>query len=176
MRRFNVTNPELGFTLLEVLIVVVIAGILSAMSAPSFIGMRQRAAVNDNMNTLRSALEEVQRQAIMKSQTCTVTLDATGTVKPTITSACFVTGTRVLADAKITHNYGSANPTNEIKFDFKGNNTTVNASAVKFDGSIVLEHENNSSIKRCALISQSLGLIRLGEYDTTTTTCKAIQN
>jgi prepilin-type N-terminal cleavage/methylation domain-containing protein len=52
-----------GFTLLEVLVVVFMIGILSAIAAPGWLGFMNRQRLNKASDNLVSALQEAQRQA-----------------------------------------------------------------------------------------------------------------
>jgi prepilin-type N-terminal cleavage/methylation domain-containing protein len=162
MLRFNVTNSESGFTLIEQLVVLLLVGILGAFIAPNMMGMNQRNELNEAVSSLRSSLQEVQRQAIMKSTNCTVTLPVSNTSAPTLTSSCFVLGSPNLSKVKIIHNYAS----NSLQFDYQGKSAVA--------GLIRLEHSKKASLgQKCIQISQPLGLIRVGDYDGTN--CKAVQ-
>ncbi len=163
----------LGFTLLEQLIVLFLIGLLASLSAPSFLGMYQRAKINSAASTLLSAVQEVQRQAIMKSKNCTIFLPLTNTNNPTITSDCFVTGDRTLKDVNLRHNYASKN--NQIVFDYRGRSNVL--------GTMVIDKiADNISYQRCLIISNFIGMSRSGDYNPTQKTgssatyCKTINS
>ena len=156
MPLLNVRNHSKGFTLIETLVVIIIIGILSAVAAPSFLGMLNKAKVNDAVAKMRGALQEAQREAIRKSKNCTVTVPS-GT-DPTVTSPCFITGVRTLTGIRIRVN---ATSLGTITFNFQGRATTGGSD----NQAIVLSLANDTSTQeRCLMISSPLGLIRNGIY------------
>jgi type II secretory pathway pseudopilin PulG len=63
-----------GFTLIETLVIIVVMGVLAAVSAPSFIGLMDNLRVDQTIVEVRAALQTTQRQAIRRSQVCSVAL------------------------------------------------------------------------------------------------------
>lgn len=57
------TQQDAGFTLLEMIVIVVIVGVLSAIAAPGWLAFTQRQRVNKANDVVLAALQEAQRQA-----------------------------------------------------------------------------------------------------------------
>ncbi len=158
----NAHKNSQDFTIIEILIVLLIVGILSALAAPSFLGMLNRAKVNDAVAKVRGALQEAQREAIRKSKSCSVTLDTTNNK---VTGSCLVTGDRTLPDGVAMAN----NINGVIKFSFRGNTTFTVPSSVASptdpSGKIILyKSDGSTSDRKCVAISNGIGIIRSGTY------------
>jgi type II secretory pathway pseudopilin PulG len=152
-----------GFTLAEVSVIVVIAGILAALVAPNLIGWFHRQQVEDALNSVRGALLEAQREAMKRSQTCIVTINSTDDL---VTGDCLVTGTRNLRQSDLAVGFfGVAKSRVDMKsntastqFSYRGTNTVGSA------GTIIFFSNGNSNEQRCLVISSPLGIIRTGTY------------
>lgn len=180
MLLYNARNNNYGFTMIEILTIIVIVGILSAIAAPSFLGMLNRSKVNNAVAQVRGALQEAQREAIRRSKSCTVTLNTTNNK---LEGPCLVTGDRVLPDGVVMAN--NINGGNTITFSIQGNTTftVVPSPSGSTDptGKIILYQGNGSnSDKKCVAISSGIGIVRSGTYsgdisaaDITNTSCNA---
>jgi prepilin-type N-terminal cleavage/methylation domain-containing protein len=167
MRHYNAHHNEDGFTLLELIIVIIVSGILAAVSVPSFLASNRNNQLNNDLASAKSALLESQRDAMRIGKTCTISL-STGTPpeisNPTATTAnnCLSTGTRTLSNVSMNAYKdvtGSASiSVSSLTFDFLGN---LNETAPI---TIVLRHNSNSGDRKCIVISQPLGLIATGKY------------
>ncbi|MFM7905290.1 MAG: Tfp pilus assembly protein FimT/FimU, partial [Microcystis sp.] len=85
MRRLNVHKNQ-GFTLLEILIALAIAGIFAALTLPNLSAWLNRNKVKEATDAIQLALEDAQRQAIRRGRSCTINFtNPTGT-GPTVYS------------------------------------------------------------------------------------------
>ena len=164
---FKVSPKNQGFTLIELVTVLFIAGILAATAVPSFIAMYENTQVKDAINTVQGALKEVQREAIRKSKVCNITLSSTAI---TSSKGCLVTGDRTLSKVSIASSLSTTTPANSFQFNIKGN--TVNNSTpptkptnLNNNVTILISSTSNPKLVRCLVVSAPLGLIRAGKYN-----------
>lgn len=158
----STVSKNLGFTLLESLIVVAVVGILMAMAIPSFIAAQQRAQLAQATDLVVASLQQAQREAIRRNQSCILTLDKTED-KILGQQGCLLAGDRQLPDA-IDLDYTGAS--GEIQYGIRGNTTT--------NKSVILAIKDIPANTRCLTISAPLGIIRLGSYDLNTNTCRKL--
>jgi prepilin-type N-terminal cleavage/methylation domain-containing protein len=161
MLRSNVSK-QLGFTLVESLIVVAIIGIVTAMAIPSFIAAQNRAKLNQAMEMVVASLQQSQREAMRRNQSCSVMLDK-NTDKIAGQQGCLLSGDVNLPEA-IDLDYTGVS--GNIQYGIRGNTTT--------NKSIFLKVKDNLTNGRCLTVSAPLGIIRLGSYDASTNSCRRL--
>ncbi len=162
MLHSNVSKNR-GFTLIESLTVVSISGILLAIGIPSFLAAHNRAKLAQSTDLVVASLQEAQRGAIRRNQSCTLTLDKNNHKIQSL-SGCLLSGDRYLPEP-VRLNYTG---TSSIKYGIRGNTTTNNA--------IILTIQDNPNEARCLTVSAPLGIIRLGSYDRQTNTCQKLDS
>ena len=151
-------RKSLGFSLPEVLAIVVIIGILAALAAPSFFSWVNNKRIEDVSIQIEGALKEAQATAIRTSQQCSLTISSSSiTAMP---QSCLPTGARDLTQLG-----GGTSPSavtliaannDDIQFSPKGSTTSSNV--------LVFYHPDQSQGMRCLAMSAGIGIIRTGEF------------
>jgi prepilin-type N-terminal cleavage/methylation domain-containing protein len=152
-----------GFTLAELLVVFIIFGVLTALLAPNFVGMRNRYQVNDAFDQTRQVFREAQQEAIKQSRTCTISLNVasnpvTITAKTADNTACVIN--RVMPSGIQIKTNSLANPPT-IGFSYRGNTVFTGGSTF----TAVVYHKDTPNVqKKCLVLSGGIGIMRSGNY------------
>jgi prepilin-type N-terminal cleavage/methylation domain-containing protein len=152
-------NQEGGFTLSEVIVVIVISSILSAITVPSLLGSLQQNKVKQAFIDLREALIQAQTNANRLSDDCTVNISATAISGSP--AGCILETITIDSSVSVTKTNFNDTPT-PITFSFTG--TTSNASTLW----LARKDSSNTPIQttaKCIVVS-STGMIRTGIYAT----------
>jgi prepilin-type N-terminal cleavage/methylation domain-containing protein len=188
MLLWRVRKSNSGFTLIEMLVVVIILGVIAAVAVPNLLGLLNRNRVNEAMRQVEGALKEAQKQASRRGRTCKILFTSSGTgdnkssliqVRPDETlpdgtiinySGCLLS-TRELANSVSFSLLDSGtlklideNNTADLGFSTKGNPDV--------QGIMVISHPG-SNTQKCVQITGLLGTMITGDYNQDTQECKA---
>jgi prepilin-type N-terminal cleavage/methylation domain-containing protein len=153
-----------GFTLIEMLVVIVMVGILMAIAAPSWLGFMSARRVNAANDQVLQAIRQAQAEALRTKQSQTVSFNVTAN-PPTITAfgATTVLGEGALKPnmvaMSIPRGTTSPNCTTGNCIEFNGNGNVMN-TLTQQGINIVLADPNNPNSKRCVVVQTLLGAVR----------------
>lgn len=165
-----IRQKDQGFTLIEMLVVLMIMGVLIAMATPSVLAMMSRAKLSNSVERVRDALELSRSQTTQKNKPCKVYIP-TGNQ---IVSDCLISADNSSSgitgvpnglpsiklddrDDIVIRNSDSAVPLLKITYNFKG--VTQNSGTV-----ILSSRSNPDGEKKCLMVDAGIGLVRTGKY------------
>lgn len=189
MRRLNVHNNQ-GFTLLEILVAVVMTGILTALTMPNLLAWLNSNKVQEATDSVQSALQDAQRQAIRLGRSCTINFtNGSGTnptVYPQITAS--ETGCLVAANTNagslglprevfMVTNFPTQGASPGVRFSFRGHVSGLTFTPLQNQAIVVLYSAANISAapypnqeRKCIVIASMLGVVKQGTYNGTSLT------
>jgi prepilin-type N-terminal cleavage/methylation domain-containing protein len=168
-----------GFTLIEILIVAIVAGILAAVAIPSFVGLMNQNKVDESIDILEAALRDVHKESMAKSINCELTINKSSTSSATSFQAVSFTmsgSTMTLAgttgqcmnsvytlDSNIDLLTNSTpNSQLKIRYSFKGS-TSMDLNGTD-NSAIFVVSDRSGGDRKCIIIPRGIGIIRTGIY------------
>ena len=193
MRRFNVHKNQ-GFTLLEILVALAITGVLAALTGANLLAWLNSSKVQEATDSIQSALQDAQRQAIRRGRSCTINfanpIGTTPTVYSRITASdagCLVaTNTNASSLSlpqevfMVVRNFPTLGSSPGIRFSFRGHVPGITFDPPQNRAIIVLYPAANATAdpypnqeKKCIVIASLLGIVKQGTYTGTLTNLDA---
>jgi prepilin-type N-terminal cleavage/methylation domain-containing protein len=161
-------QSDQGFTLIEILVTIMIAGVMAAIAAPSFMTWVNNKKINDTSTKIEGALKEAQSSAGRRNITCNVLI--TETQVSSTNAKCLPFGTRNIQDKA--PDVGISNSNLAIAGTGGSSGTTVTylslgtANITPKTATIIIYRTDGTTngIKKCIVVSKGIGTVKTGNY------------
>ncbi|NCR57729.1 MAG: prepilin-type N-terminal cleavage/methylation domain-containing protein [Microcystis aeruginosa LL13-06] len=190
MRRLNVHHKNQGFTLLEILIALAITGILAALTLPNLLAWLNRNKVQEATDSIQSALQDAQKQAMRRGRICTINFtNGTGPAPEVYSQITALDkdskpdpGCLVMANAGslnlpeevfMVTNFPTLGSSPGVKFSFRGHVPGLTFTPPEKQAIIVLypaaanapraPYPNQE--RKCIVMASLLGIVKQGTYN-----------
>ena len=147
-------DSDRGFTLAELMMVIIIIGIVAAIASPTFVSLISRNRLNGSLQQLLGAIKETQRQAILQGKLCKINIYPNTKNITASSVGCSLSKRNINDEIIIRTNIPGKIPS--ISFSYKGSTTRM--------GTIVLS-SNNTNFQKCFVIALGTGITRTGNYN-----------
>ena len=133
----NLYGKERGFTLIEVMIVIVIIGIMTGIAVPAFADWRERQSVRSATQSLMAHMKQARVLAIAENRTVSITFTSTSYTYDA--GSCGQCSAQVISLAQFANSL-TVSPTTTRTFSSRGtvNSGTVTLTAGSTSRSVVL--------------------------------------
>jgi prepilin-type N-terminal cleavage/methylation domain-containing protein len=170
-------KADAGYTLLELLVVVILLGVLASIAAPGWLGFINRQRVRTVNDRVFQSLRTAQSEAKRTKQPVTITFDTSvDPPKVTFSPPLATGGSEQKLDAggeikpgtiALTVNTPApATPPNSLTFDYQGNLT---AGTTPFYVTVAV---SGGGAKQCVIVDTLLGGMRTAEGKDPATGCR----
>jgi prepilin-type N-terminal cleavage/methylation domain-containing protein len=160
-RKLSSKHSTIGFTLIEMMTVLVLVGVLAAIAAPGWLAFMNSRRANAARDQISQVLRQAQAQALRSKQSQTVVFNATA-VPPTITSLGVtdpIGNGQLAPDTVSLRAKNGATNIPSLEFDPNGNlkSPDLDEQGIKIT---VTVPPNTGGAKRCVIIQTLLGAMR----------------
>jgi prepilin-type N-terminal cleavage/methylation domain-containing protein len=162
-------NSKSGFTLPEMLVVIVLIGILATLAIPNWLAFVEIRRLNTAQNEVHLAMRQAQSQATKEKLTWQASFREQNSIVQWAVHPATVNpsnanwnnlDSNVRLDEETT--LSESNGIKEIQFDYRGN---ISKPPL---GRITLSSKYGGKVKRCVIVSTILGAMRTAKEHNTT--------